>query len=130
LRISLTGQPSQIRALKKATLIIALFALSFTACKESKSIEPTPPAKMSSANNTLTVDLLIHSGLPADFHYSYAEGEGRVKSGQPTTLKVPAGINITLSADGAVFYVDGEQLASNTFTVHSSCGITAVFGNN
>lgn len=116
--------------MKKATLILALFALSFTACKESGSVEPTTPAKVSSANNMLTVDLLIHSGRPADFHYAYAEGEGTVQSGQPTTLQVPAGTKITLSADGAVFYVDGEKLESNTFAVHNSCGITAVFASN
>ena len=84
---------------------------------------------MPSTNNTLTVDL-IHSALHADFHYVYAEGEGTVKSRQPTILKVLAGTKITLSADGAVFYLDGEKLESNTFTINGFCGITAVFGSN
>lgn len=116
--------------MKKTTLMLALFASSFTACKESGAIEPSTPAKVSSAHSMLTVDLLIESGQPADFHYSYAEGEGTVKSGQPVTLTVPVGTKFTLTADGAVFYLNGDPLANNTFTVNGSCGVKAVFGIN
>jgi hypothetical protein len=116
--------------MKKIALILSMLALSFTACKETGSVEPSTPARVSSTSNMLKVDLLIHSGKAAQFHYSYAEDEGTVKSGEPQTLQVLPGTKITLSADGASFYLNGEKLESNTFTVTSSCGVTAVFSSN
>ncbi len=118
--------------MKKYILILALLALSFSACKETDPVKPVvQSAQPSLVNSEWYVHVSNHSGKGDQLTYTYQKGEGivtgTVQPGERLAILVLHNTTITLQAEGATYYQDGEKLDNGTFTVERSCGITAVF---